>query len=216
MPAELDHLVLAVPDLESAVHDIAERTGVGPVPGGSHPGLGTHNALVGLRSQASSRCYLELLAPDPAQPHVPRDAMMLDLGSLGAGFAARLLTWAVRPVDLAATLAQAKMVGVDTGEPVAASRTTASGEHLAWQLAVPRPLGLGGVQPFLIDWGEGPHPSDGLPPGLELLELELRHPDPPTAERHLRALGVDVPVAEGGVPGLRATVASPAGAIVLG
>lgn len=216
MPAELDHLVLAVPDLEQAVLDLASSTGVHPVPGGSHPGLGTRNALLGMTWRDSRRCYLELLAPDPAQRDVPADATMLGLGLLGADFEPRLLAWAVRPGDLAATLANAARDGVDCGQAVAASRTTASGAELAWQLAVPRPLGLGGVQPFLIDWGGGPHPGDSLEPALELVELELRHPDRSTAERHLRALDVDLPVTHGETPGLRATIATPEGVLVLG
>lgn len=215
MPAQLDHLVLAVPDLDQAVRDLAERTGAEPVPGGSHPGLGTHNALVGLAWRGSRRCYLELLAPDPAQPDVPADATMLHLGSLGTAFEPRLHAWAVRPTDLAATLSRAARLGVDAGRAVSASRTTASGEDLSWQLAVPRPLGLGGVQPFLIDWGAGAHPSDRLPPALELVELELRHPDPGSAQRCLSALDVDLPVTRGDTPALRATVASPAGIVVL-
>jgi hypothetical protein len=215
MPAELDHLVIAVPDLEEAVRDLADRTGVEPVPGGSHPGLGTRNALLGLSWAGSSRCYLELLAPDPAQPDVPAEATMLQLGTLGREFAPRLLTWAVRPDDLDATLAAAQQAGVPAGRPVVASRRTASGQQLSWRLAVPRPLGLGGVQPFLIDWDGGTHPGDGLEAALELLELELRHPDPAEAARRLQVLGVDLPVHQGGTPELRATVATPRGALVL-
>jgi catechol 2,3-dioxygenase-like lactoylglutathione lyase family enzyme len=215
MPAELDHLVIAVPDLERAVRDLARRTGVEPVRGGSHPGLGTRNALVGLTWAGSSRCYLELLAPDPAQPEVPADATMLQLGTLGRDFAPRVLTWAVRPVDLDATLAAARHAGVPTGRPMAASRRTVSGHQLSWQLAVPRPLGLGGVQPFLIDWQGAAHPGDGLEPVLELVELELHHPDPEEATRRLQVLGVDLPVRQRPTPALRATVATPWGPLVL-
>lgn len=215
MPAALDHLVLAVPDLDAAVRDLARRTGVQPVAGGRHPGLGTRNALLGLTWRGSRRCYLELLAPDPAQPDVPAEATMLGLGCLGPAFDPRLLAWAVRPADLAATLAEAREAGLDAGQVVAASRTTAAGERLSWQLAVPRPLGLGGVQPFLIDWGEGAHPSDSLAPSLELVALELRHPDPPRAEAHLRALDVDLPVVADDTPGLRARIAGPLGPLVL-
>ncbi|GAA1179524.1 VOC family protein [Ornithinimicrobium humiphilum] len=215
MTAELDHLVLAVPDLEAAIADLAARTGVEPVAGGSHPGRGTHNALVGLRWRGGARCYLELLAPDPAQQDVPDDAWMLDVGSLGHDFAPRLHTWAVRPDDLDARVAAATREGIEAGRPVAASRRTISGEQLSWRLAVPRPLGLGGVQPFLIDWGGGPHPADTLAPQLELVELELSYPDPTEAQARLSALGVDLPVFAAEQPGLRATLATPRGTVVL-
>lgn len=215
MAALLDHLVLAVPDLERGMRDLADRTGTEPVPGGSHPGLGTRNALVGLTWHGSRRCYLELLAPDPAQPEVPADATMLGLGLLGGDFEPRLHTWAVRPDDLDATLHRSRQAGLDTGEPVAATRTTTSGERLSWRLAVPRPLGLGGVQPFLIDWGGGPHPGDSLAPAMELLALELHHPDPRTARRRLETLDVHIPVTHGDEPSLRATVAAPQGVLVL-
>ncbi|GGK69771.1 VOC family protein [Ornithinimicrobium pekingense] len=215
MTAELDHLVLAVPELGRAVRDLAGRTGVEPVAGGSHPGMGTHNALLGLTWRGSRRCYLELLAPDPAQRHVPAGATMLHLGALGAGFEPRMLGWAVRPDDLDATVSRAREAGVDAGRPVPASRTTAAGQHLSWRLAAPRPLGLGGVQPFLLDWGDGAHPGDALEPALELDELELRHPDPVTAARVLRALGVDLPVAPGPAPSLRATLTGSEGQVLL-
>ncbi len=215
MTAELDHVVLAVPDLGRAVRELTDRTGVEPAHGGAHPGLGTHNALVGMTWRGGTRCYLELLAPDPDQPGVPAAATMLGLGLLGDDFEPRMLAWAVRPDDLEATVARARREGVDVGAPAAASRTTTSGRRLTWQLAVPRPLGLGGVQPFLIDWGRGPHPADELAPSLELLGLELRHPDPATAARRLAVLGVDHPVGPAGTPSLGVTLRTPAGEVVL-
>ena len=161
MATVLDHLVLAVPDLDAAVADLARRTGVEPVPGGVHPGGGTRNALLGLTWQGSSRHYLEVLGPDPAQQDVPEEDMLLGVGPTLTAGAPRMYGWAVRtePQDLDPTLARARAAGLDVGEAVTASRETPSGLRLSWRLAVPRPLGLGGVQPFLLAW-DGAHPTD--------------------------------------------------------
>ena len=41
---ELDHLIFAAADLDTGVAHIEELTGATAVPGGPHPGVGTHNA----------------------------------------------------------------------------------------------------------------------------------------------------------------------------
>lgn len=216
MPA-LDHLVYAVPDLDAAVIDLARRTGVQPVFGGVHPGRGTRNALIGLSWRGTRRSYLELLGPDPDQPPVRRSQMLLGLGGLlkeDADFEPRMHTWAIRPDDMITTLKRARKAGVETGTPVAAARKTPAGTKLAWQLAVPEPLGLGGVQPFLIEWN-GHHPSDDNMPTLELLDLQLKHPDERRATQVLSALGVGISVRSGKHPRIRATLGTPEGEVVL-
>lgn len=216
MPAVLDHLVLAVPDLEEAMADLERRAGVAPVLGGSHPGRGTRNALLGLTWEGGRRHYLELISLDPAQPDVPNEQLMLDLGARLPR--AGLHAWALRlpGAELDEALARATDAGIETGAAVAAQRETPDGSTLSWRLAVPRPLGLGGVQPFLIDWRGGAHPTDADLPTVELLSFRLHHPEPEHATSVLRTLGVDLPVAPAPTPGLRAVLGTPGGEIELG
>lgn len=216
MPA-LDHLVYAVPDLDAAVLELAERTGVQPISGGVHPGRGTRNALIGLSWRGSRRSYLEILGPDPEQD-VKAGKWMLDLGRLrqreGEDFAPRLYTWAIRPDDMDYSLKRARKRGIDLGKPLGAARDTPTGRRLSWHIAVASPLGFGGVQPFLIEWN-GHHPSEESIPTLELLELQFKHPEHEAATAAFRLLGVDMTVKEGKRPRIRATLGTPEGQVIL-
>lgn len=216
MPAELDHLVLTVPDLDEAVSRFARETGTEAASGGSHLGMGTRNALVGLAWRGRRRAYLELLGPDPEQEPVPQERTMLGAGAVWTR-GPRLHGWAVEVPGqlLEVTLARARRAGVDVGEPAATERRRADGTLLSWRLAAPYPLGLGGVQPFLIDWQGGLHPTDADLPWLELKDFRVEHPDPGRAAGVLRTLGAEVEVAAGPVPRLTAVLGTPAGDVVL-
>ena len=108
---QIDHLVLAGPDLEQAAARVAAKLGVAPAPGGRHIGFGTHNRLVDLDHGA----YLEVIGPDPDQPAPPgpRPFGIDDLTE------PRLVAWAVRTASIVEELARMSAEGLDLG-PVAA------------------------------------------------------------------------------------------------
>lgn len=181
---QIDHIVIAAPDLETAKFEFFEMTGVMPVDGGPHPGGGTRNALVSF----SSDCYLEIIAPDPQQ----------DLkGTNGERFAAlaqtELLHWAVRHKNLetlsdqiAGAIENAQSALADSpptqsldrlrtrpGPIYDMSRDTPAGERLEWRLMGVQKHGLGGLMPFFIDWQETPHPTKAAPVVGPILSVQL-------------------------------------------
>lgn len=210
VPATLDHLLWAVPDLAAGVEHLARLTGVEARPGGSHPGLGTANYLLALRVPGSAgprRTYLEVIGPDPEQDLEPGEV------GLGVGLVREpsLHTWAVRPADLSETVRQAEEAGVSVGQVRSTERTTPDGRLLRWRMTP----GSGGVQPFLIDWRDTPHPAAGDLPELTLLELTAEAPDVAATERVLTALGAPLRVSAGPSPALRAVLDTPRGQVVL-
>lgn len=196
----LDHLVLATPDLAGAVARFSALTGVAPARGGSHTGLGTANFLVGLGGGA----YLEIVGPDPDQdaPARPRPFGIDDLTTT------RLVTWAVHPPGVDAVVAAARDAGYDPGDPFAMSRLTPTGETLRWRLTPDR-----GVVPFLIDWGDTPHPTTRGLPAVGLRSFTLGHPDPALVRARLDALRLDVAVGRADAPSLDAVFATPRGVL---
>jgi hypothetical protein len=205
MKVAFDHLALAAGSLDDA-SAIAAQLGVQASPGGRHAAMGTHNLLWSLGPGE----YLELIAVDPeaVPPGRPR---WFGLDRFAGP--PRPVHWIARTADLDGALAVAP-AGV--GQPLALARG-----DLAWRITVPDDGtgAFGGAFPALIGWQGAAHPAQRLPDhGLRLVQLDLVHPDPAALSAALAPL-VDDPrivVAGGAAPGLRATVATPAGLRVLG
>lgn len=210
MQTRIDHLVLAGPDLAELVGHVAGLTGVDPQDGGPHVGVGTRNALLGLGGMR----YLELVAPDPDQPE-PEQPRPFGIDRLAGP---RLVGWAVRTHEITELVATARRSGYDPGDPFSMSRQQPTGETLTWRLTRVGG-GLEGILPFVIDWGETPHPTEGLPL-VELVTLNVTHPDLSAVASGLKALrlrtGAPVRIEAGPRPQLTATLNTAEGRVELG
>ncbi|GAA3171696.1 MULTISPECIES: VOC family protein [Streptomyces] len=208
----LDHLVYAAPDLAAAAEELAELTGVRARAGGSHPGRGTRNCLLGLAGPLGAGAYLELIGPDPEQPE-PDGPRWFGIDALTGP---RLVTWALRAEGLATQVARARAAGYDPGDAAAMGRSTPDGRRISWELTPPCAGGC--ATPFLLDWGATPHPTAAGLPVLTLEAFAASDPDPAAATARLTALGggwPDAP-ATAGPAGLTAVVRGPRGAVRLG
>jgi hypothetical protein len=175
---EIDHLILAGPDLAALVDGVAASTGVRAVPGGRHAGQGTHNALLGLGAGR----YLELLAPDPEQAGGEFRASIAYLD------APALHTWCARAGDADAVAARVTAAGLAPRRS-AMSRRRPDGVTLRWELVFVDGHPYGGLVPFFIDWQGSPHPAAALPAGVVCDALRLAHPDAPGLRTLLAGLG---------------------------
>ena len=199
--AKLDHLMYAVPDLELGMQKIFELTGVAPVMGGSHPGMGTRNALLCLGEDQ----YLEIIAPDPQQ----------DLARTTGDILARnpnsgIRAWAIATKDLSGVRHAAETLQIASRDIIDMARTTPEGVELAWQL-----LFLDDARwPFFIDWKKSPHPSVNAPQGCTLAGFLITTPDPVGYRALIAQLDVGVQVSSGNV-GFEATLETPKGLVRL-
>jgi len=155
----LDHVLIAVRDLDRAGLDFAHKLGFTLTPVGLHPGRGTHNRLIVLRSE-----YLELIAiRDLAEAQAARRRLASFLASREGLFMLALGTGAI--AKAAATL-QGR--GVPVEDPVAGARQGKSGQGgYTWRYAPIAPEGLPGAPAFLIQhdqqlqerYRDAPHPG---------------------------------------------------------
>ena len=203
----VDHLVYATPDLNRGVGEIEKLLGVRATPGGQHPGRGTRNALIALGPSA----YLEIIAPDPEQPH-PQTPRPFGIDGLKKS---RLVAWAAKGVELERLRDEAARKGARLGEVMSGSRRRPDGTLLSWRYTDPQTALADGIAPFFIDWGQSPHPASAAAQGASLIALRAEHPDAQRVQRLLRELGLDLPVKPGAAPALVAVIDGPRGRLEL-
>ena len=211
MNAALDHLVLACDELGAGVEYLAQLTGVTPQPGGKHPTMGTHNAVLRL----GPRTYLELIAIDPEAPKPSRPRWFgLDDTALQATISERphVVHWVASTADI---VADAARVPIARGTILPFTRG-----DFRWQLTVPDDGSLPGQgeAPTLIQWEGDAHPADRLPAStIALVQLAGSHPAPDRIRADLKVLGLQdvLQVTYGAVPRLAAMLRTPRGLVSL-
>ncbi|MGI8927639.1 MAG: VOC family protein [Tepidiformaceae bacterium] len=203
----LDHLVYAVPNLDEAIDDIDRRFGVRATPGGKHQGRGTHNALLALGNGG----YLEIIGPDPEQKNVS-GPMPFGIDRLSGP---RVVSWAAKAPGIDARVERARGAGFDPGPVEAMTRDTPAGDRLSWRLTRRDTPAGDGLVPFLIDWGDTPHPSAACAQGCTLVRLEAEHPDADGVRAMLEAVGEPLEVRKSERAALIALIRTPKGEVRL-
>jgi Glyoxalase-like domain len=194
----IDHLAIAVPDLDAAVAELADRVGIAAGGGGVHPGAGTANRLAWFGDT-----YLELIAVvdrEAAAGSFLGEPTIRVLDEEGAGF----VTFVLASEDLDGDVGRLRAAGSAMSDPFPGERRRPDGRIVRWRLARPGAVGPE-LPPFLIEhdtsaaeWTQAEraaraterHPIGGP---VRLTELELRVADlDPVAAGYRRELGLDL------------------------
>ena len=201
----IDHLVWYNANLEDGRRYFADCLDQAPLYGGEHPGEGTANAVVALGPST----YLEILGRDVNQTSAGLDP---EVGGLrGQG----LYHWAVGGVDLKDLATRARTSGLEGGALVPGGRVKPDGKRLDWVCWGLRNHAFGSLIPFFIDWRDSEHPARSAPRGGKLAGFEVHTPKAETLRGIFTVLGIDIPVIEGAVPQLVATLKSGKGSMKL-
>jgi hypothetical protein len=185
----LDHLVYATKDVDATVGALAALVGVQAARGGRHPRLGARNAILAIGAAS----YLEVIGPDATQPP-PSTPRWFGIDTLAAP---RLVAWALKDAALEGRAAEARVAGFPLGPVEGGSRRRPDGQLLSWRFTHPRILAAEGVVPFFIDWGEGAHPAQGAPTGVQLVSLRAESPEPERVLALFKTFGISVDVGRG-------------------
>ena len=205
----VDHLLLGAADLDHGIEWVEEKTGVRAVIGGSHPGVGTRNALISL----GGRRYLEIIAPDPAQDEYRSH---IDVRPFTEP---RIVAWAASVTDIEVLARKVHAAGYGIEGPSDGSRARPDGKLLRWRtLDVSAELGRQGIDPvpFFIEWAaDSTHPAEDSPKSCELLSIEIEHPESAAVAELLAGLGVKARVEQVPDPRIIATLRTPKGDVRL-
>jgi catechol 2,3-dioxygenase-like lactoylglutathione lyase family enzyme len=160
----IDHIVIVVRDLDTAVADYG-RLGFTVVRGGHHPSMGTYNALVAF----SDGAYFELMAFVPPVA----DAVSRWYSALATG--GGLVDFCVQTTDLDADAEAFRKAGAAIAKSFRMGRERPDGYKLSWVLATAEGADRG-IAPFFI--------KDDTPRD-ERVPRERTHPNGVTGVRTL-------------------------------
>lgn len=178
----IDHILIAVEDLELAI-EVYEKLGLQVLRGGTHPKMGTENALAPL----ADGTYLELIAVwDPALAEQFSPAVIAALNREN-----RLATFALASDNLDADIAAIRERGLELSDPRDGERERPDGQRVAWRTAFSPDARF----PFLIQDVTArevriPAPTTGIGQTLRIGDVNVGVTDLATAsEAYQKLLG---------------------------
>lgn len=207
MIKNIDHLLYTTSNLEVGMDEIEKLLGVRPILGGRHPEYGTHNALLSL----GDSIYLEIIAPDPKSSYTENSFILKKCVQQKS----KLSTWALRSDKIDELASFAVQNGLHLGELKSGSREKADGTFLSWKLTDLRDQLFDGALPFLINWGETPHPATIAPRAGELIGFEIKHPKAEQVSNGLKILGANIQVNKAEKSKLIAKIKTKKGIVIL-
>lgn len=159
---QIDHVILAINDLEKGIEEFEELTGVEVTQGGQHKDSFTQNAIVSL----GSHTYIEILAPSSDLDSIP--GFFKQMNTLTPiGFALSVSSLAA--LDKHMQDINFKSNGIEDW-----SRVNSAGQELKWKLLRVEDPAID-INPFFIQWNDI-HPSDNINSRCSLFSLELSSP----------------------------------------
>ena len=160
----LDHLAVVCRTIEEGASYVEAVLGAKLSPGGSHPNMGTHNALLSL----GPKTYLEVIAVDPSAQR-PQQRRWFNLDNYAGP--PRMMNWICRTDDLYEAL--------DAAPPGSGTAQRMWRGDFAWRMGVTEfgRLPYDDAMPALMQWETGGHPNQRLPDqGFRLTRLDVFHP----------------------------------------
>ena len=201
----IDHIVWYAEELGQGIEDFQQLAGIRAVNGGTHAGLGTHNALLAL----GERCYLEIIAPDPKQTNGAWRECLHRASHPG------LFHWALAVPGLESLSQCAGDDLLRNRSVVRASRESANLGILSWKLLKVDGHSFGALLPLLIDWEDSPHPAQAAPRGCRLKSLKVYSPDKRRLDAFFSALNSKISVIEDTDPHFSVTMSTARGDLEL-
>ena len=203
MAIRIDHFMYAVPSLDEGMSWAENTFGTEAAYGGEHVGLGTRNALMSL-----GNTYLEIIAPDPAQP------LEGTFGEALAGLSkGGLVTWCAEDT-LTEVANSLSALDVSTSGPNRTRRQTTDGGIMEWELLFPSKSPFRGCMPFFIDWLDCDNPKDTNPVAGQFQSLSISNPSADNLQKILNSIGLKVPVISG-EPSLSISITGTSGEVIL-
>ena len=146
MIARIDHVVIAVRDLEEAMRRY-QALGFAVSPGGRHTGLGTYNAIIRFGLD-----YLELISIYDERELGARGLNGVSLAEFLRKQEGGLVGYALATADIEEDAGRFERTGLEAEGPFAMQRLRPDGRQLSWRLLVPGGTSWRQPWPFLIHW----------------------------------------------------------------